>query len=131
MTNAEKRTGDEEIGLSLTSHDASSSQQKFMGDYFFITVPWSLEYYFTVRGSENFHICLWVAKDLAWSQDSYWPAMIFGIMALAWCVVLAINAVRVGSIDELYMLVALFMWLCANFLWMAGKFVVWSRLTCY
>jgi hypothetical protein len=120
MTKAEKQTGDEEIGLSLTSHDASKSQKHLWGDYFYITVPWSLGYYFTVRGSENFHIYLWVAKDLAWSQDSYWPAMIFGIMALAWCVVLAVNAARVGSIDELYMLVALFMWLCANFLWMAG-----------
>ncbi len=114
---------DQEIGLRLSKNTNSEKNDRGnpMGDLFYITVPWSFEYYFTVRGSENFHIYLWIAKDLAWTQDSYYPAMIFGSLALIWCLVLAVNAIRERSIDELYMLVALFLWLSANFLWMAGQ----------
>jgi len=93
----------------------------YWGDYFYITQEWSLSYYLTVRGSENFHIYLWIAKDLAWTQNWYWPAMMFGSSALAWCLVLAFNAIRSRCIEEMYMLVALVMWLSANFLWMAGE----------
>lgn len=103
----------------------NGAKRNYWGNYFYITQPWSLEYYLTIRGSENFHIYLWVAKDLAWTQDSYWPSMIFGSMALAWCGVLAFNAIKHRSIDEVYMLIALTMWLAANFVWMAGK-VIWN-----
>lgn len=111
--------GDAE-GRSAVSVNSDDAKRSYLGNYFYITQPWSLEYYLTVRGSENFHIYLWIAKDLAWTQDSYWPSMIFGSLALAWCGVLAFNAVSHRSIDECYMLIALTMWLAANFLWMAG-----------
>jgi hypothetical protein len=86
----------------------------------YISVPWSIPYYLTVRGSENFHICLWIAKDLSWTQNWYWESMIFGSMALAWCTVLMYNAVVAKCFEEVYMLIALILWLSANFLWMAG-----------
>lgn len=114
----------------LESISKDDSKQTYLGNYFYITVPWSIEYYFTVRGSENFHIYLWVAKDLAWTQDAYWPSMIFGSMALAWCGVLAFNAIRHRSIDEVYMLIALTMWLAANFVWMAGIYDVHVLCLC-
>mmetsp|Transcript_13325 Transcript_13325/g.18272 ORF Transcript_13325/g.18272 Transcript_13325/m.18272 type:complete len:397 (+) Transcript_13325:31-1221(+) len=88
---------------------------------FFITLPWSPQIYFSVRGSENFHIYLWIAKDLAWSQGSYYPAMIFGTSALAWCLVLAYHAISSRCLEEVYMLIALILWLSANFVWMAGE----------
>lgn len=88
---------------------------------FYISQPWSLSYYWTVRGSENFHIYLWIAKDLAWSQSSYWPAMIFGSLAVLWCFVLLHHAIEARNLEEVYMWVALTMWLVANFVWMAGE----------
>lgn len=33
-------------------------------DNFNIAVPWSPQIYFSVRGAENFHIYLWISKDL-------------------------------------------------------------------
>ncbi len=36
----------------------------FSIDDFNIDLPWSPSIYFSVRGAENFHIYLWIAKDL-------------------------------------------------------------------
>lgn len=89
--------------------------------YMYISSPWSPQIYFTVRGADNFHIYLWIAKDLAWTQNAYVPGMLFGISAIAWCGVLAYHALAMRSFNEMYMLVALTMWLCANFVWMSGE----------
>eukprot|EP01038_Epipyxis_sp_PR26KG_P016153 gene16153-21956_t len=91
------------------------------GSSFYISVPWSPQIYFTVRGSENFHIYLWIAKDLSWSQNLYWCSMIFGSMALSWCLVLAYHAISSRCYEEVYMLIPLIIWLSANFVWMAGE----------
>lgn len=104
----------------LPEHGTDDTKRKYLGNYFYITTPWSLKYYFTVRGSENFHIYLWVAKDLAWTQDSFWPSLLFGVAALAWCGILLYNSVRGRSVEEVYMLIALILWLAANFVWMSG-----------
>jgi hypothetical protein len=39
-------------------------KRAFDVDDFNIGVPWSPQIYFSVRGAENFHIYLWIAKDL-------------------------------------------------------------------
>jgi hypothetical protein len=96
------------------------SWQDFVDRNFYIGGSWSIDYYFSVRGAENFHIYIWIAKDLAWAQDLYWPAMIFGSMALAWCLLLAFYAFKFGGIEEIYMLLATILWLSGNFVWMAG-----------
>jgi hypothetical protein len=88
---------------------------------FFISQPLTLSYYWTTRGSDNFHIYLWIAKDLAWSQSWYWPAMIFGSGALAWCSVLLYHAIAARHYEEMYMWISLFLWLSGNFVWMAGE----------
>lgn len=93
----------------------------FVNRNFFISSPWSVDYYHTVRGCENFHIYLWIAKDLAWSQDCYWPAMIFGCGALLWCFVLLFHALEARSVLEVYMWIAMVLWLGGNFVWMAGE----------
>ena len=90
-------------------------------DEFLYKIPCSNQTYYVMRPAENVHIYLWLLKDLAWSQDWYWPALIFGTMALAWCAVLFYEAYRLRSIYEAYMTVGITMWLAANFVWMAGE----------
>lgn len=88
---------------------------------FYITMPWSPQVYFTVRGAENFHIYLWIAKDLSWTRDAYIPAMTFGTASLLWCVVLMYHAVTAKCITEVYMLIVMILWIAGNFLWMSGE----------
>lgn len=90
---------------------------------FYFTVPWSPQIYFTVRGSENFHIYLWIAKDLAWSERWYYAALAAGIAALVWCSVLVYHAYRSRCKHEMYLVVALVLWLTANFVWMGGEII--------
>eukprot|EP01039_Chlorochromonas_danica_P007052 gene7052-7798_t len=90
---------------------------------FYFTVPWSPQIYFTVRGSENFHIYLWIAKDLAWSERWYYAALTAGIAALVWCSVLVYHAYRSRCKHEMYLVVALVLWLTANFVWMGGEII--------
>ncbi len=89
--------------------------------HFYITIPWSPYIFVTLRGAENVHLYLWIAKDLAWSQDNYWLALIFGITTLSWCIMLVYHAAASRCINEIYMLIPLIMWLSANFIWMYGK----------
>lgn len=93
----------------------------FVSRNFYISGGWSIDYYYTVRGTENFHIYLWILKDMAWAESWYWPAMIFGSGALAWCFVILSHAIHARNMVEIYMWVALVLWLSANFVWMAGK----------
>lgn len=91
------------------------------GNDFQITIPWSPQLYFSVRGAENFHIYLWIIKDLAWTQKWYVVSWIFGLSAISWCFVLVYHAFADKNYNEMYMLVALILWLSANFVWMAGE----------
>jgi hypothetical protein len=52
--------------LDLESDRAIQFQVQTLGQYLGITFPWSFFYYFSDRGVENFHIYLWISKDLAW-----------------------------------------------------------------
>lgn len=88
---------------------------------FYITIPWSPQVYFTVRGAENFHIYLWIAKDLCWTQSWYYPAYFFGSSAMAWCLILLYHAITARCVTEVYMLIPMILWLCANFIWMSGE----------
>ncbi len=90
---------------------------------FYITVPWSGQYYVTVRGAENFHIYLWVAKDLCWVQDYVWPGICFGGLAVAWMGILAYHAIESHNYEEVYMLLCTALWLIGNFVWMEGELV--------
>lgn len=84
----------------------------------YFDVPWSPQIYFTVRGAENFHIYLWIAKDLSWTTDNYNSSLFFGSSALAWCAVLVYHAFSSRDYREMYMLVGLMLWLAGNFVWM-------------
>lgn len=86
-------------------------------------IPVTPKMFFTIRGSENFHIYLWIAKDYSWSQDLYYESLIFGIAALAWCSVLMYHAVRTRNNEEIFFLIPLTIWLFGNFWWMTGEIV--------
>lgn len=100
------------------------------GNDFQITVPWSPQMYFSVRGAENFHIYLWIIKDLAWTQKWTVVAWMFGISAISWSLVLVYHAFKDRNYNEMYMLCALILWLSANFVWMAGTYLVVRFLLC-
>ena len=104
-----------------TAKSSFSQRREDHGNDFQITLPWSPQVYFTVRGAENLHICLWILKDLAWTQKWYVMSWVFGLCAIAWSFVLVYHAFTDRNYNEMYMLTALIMWLAANFLWMAGK----------
>jgi hypothetical protein len=95
--------------------------QKESANPFYIDIPWSPQTYFTIRGSENFHIVLWISKDLSWTQDNRGAALFFGVAALTWCVVLVYHALIIRNWEEVYMLVPFILWLSGNFLWMYGE----------
>jgi hypothetical protein len=88
---------------------------------FYYKFWFSSQTYYMMRPVENVHIYLWILKDLAWSQDWYYPALIFGSLALLWCAVLFYEAFIWESLYEAYMAVAVTLWLAANFVWMAGN----------
>jgi hypothetical protein len=108
-------TTDLDVSLVEDAVDSGST-----GSRFNITVPWSPQVYFTVRGAENFHIYLWILKDLAWSQSWTEMAWLFGLSAISWCLVLVYHAIDSRCFMELYMLVVMILWLSGNFVWMAG-----------
>lgn len=117
---------------------------KFNPDNFNIAFPFSPKIFFTVRGAENFHIYLWICKvwmhainsgftescqepfdslikDLGWTQDWKVWSMFFGTSAVAWLFVLTYHAVKARCYEEVYMLIALTLWLFGNYWWMVGE----------
>lgn len=83
--------------------------------------PLSIEYFFSVRGQDGFHVYLWIMKDLSWVQAWYWPGLIFGILTLTWSAFMLWRACWRRSLDELWTHSAQFMWLLGNFFWMQGE----------
>jgi hypothetical protein len=101
-----------------------SSQPPVSDKEFLYRVSFSKQTYYMMRPIENIHIYLWILKDLAWSQDWYYPALIFGTLALVWCAVLFYEAYALRSLYEAYMAIATTLWLAANFVWMTGKYAI-------
>lgn len=89
-------------------------------EVFLYQLPFSSQSYYMMRPVENVHIYVWIIKDLSWSQDWYYPTLIFGALALLWCGVLLAEAIRLRSWYEVYMITGTTLWLAANYTWMAG-----------
>jgi hypothetical protein len=87
-------------------------------------VPLSPYLFFTIRGAENFHIYLWIAKDICWTLGNFHGSLGFGLAAIAWCGVLMYHAVTLRNYEEAYFMFPLTLWLFANFWWMTSDFVV-------
>jgi hypothetical protein len=73
-----------------------------------------------IRGIENLHILLWIAKDTCWVNGWHWlgVAMIAPTMLVA--IWLAIKTFRMAA--EFTHNLAVIFWLCANSVWMIGEF---------
>lgn len=88
---------------------------------FYITIPWSPQIYLTSRGAENIHIYLWILKDFCWTQSIVTLGLTMGSLALIWCCILFYHAFECRNYEDMYMLVALTLWLFGNFWWMKGE----------
>jgi hypothetical protein len=72
------------------------------------------------RHFENFHIVLWLVKDLSWCMLS----KTLGVVMIAPTLLLAIYitwAHRKEKVELLHNL-AIVLWICANSVWMIGEF---------
>lgn len=98
----------------------SSSSSKVPAAY--RTLPdeaWSPDIYFSVRGSENLLIYIWIAKDLSWTQNWYYPALLFGGIALFASFLMICRSAISRNAEEIWHGVAQFLWLFGNFWWMS------------
>lgn len=82
--------------------------------------PWTISYYFT-DGQENFHIYLWLLKDLTWVQSWYIAGILIGGFACFWSVFLVSKSIRQRNINEFWSRFADLLWLFANYWWMIGE----------
>jgi hypothetical protein len=74
----------------------------------------------TIRSSENFHIVLWLLKDLCW-------VMLWRPLGLAMVIPTVAMAVWIAwrcrhDLGELLHSLAVVFWICANSVWMIGEF---------
>lgn len=87
------------------------------------SVPWSPELFYSVRGAENVHIYFWVAKDIGWTMNNAYVALIFGGIALLWCAVLGYHAAHMHNTLDMWMVLVLICWLGGNLMWCYGEVV--------
>ena len=76
----------------------------------------SFSFFLSIRGSENFHLYLWLIKDLAWAQSWYYCGHIFGSLAVIWAVYILSHAAREGNTNEIFTGVAQTFWYLFLFL---------------
>jgi hypothetical protein len=81
------------------------------------------------RHFENFHIVLWLVKDLSWCMLSKNLAMVM----IAPTLLLAIYITWVHRKDksELMHNSAIVLWICANSVWMIGEFYYEDKIRSY
>jgi hypothetical protein len=82
--------------------------------------PWSLSYYLS-DGQENFHIYLWLLKDLSWVQSWYITGIVIGGIACSWSIFLISKSISQRNINEFWSRFADLLWLFANYWWMIGE----------
>jgi hypothetical protein len=81
------------------------------------------------RPFENFHIVLWLVKDLCWCMLSKQ----LGVIMIAPTLLLAIYITWVHRADKSELLhnTAIVFWICANSVWMIGEFFYDDKLRNY
>ena len=73
-----------------------------------------------IRKTENFHILLWLLKDLCWVADWKVAGLIMIVPTIAVAVYITIRARE--SVSELFHNLAVVCWIFANSAWMIGEF---------
>lgn len=73
-----------------------------------------------LRSSENFHIVLWLLKDLCWVMDLHLAGVIMVVPTVAMAVHIAWRYRH--DVVELLHSLAVVLWILANSVWMIGEF---------
>jgi hypothetical protein len=73
-----------------------------------------------IRKFENFHILLWLLKDLCWVTLSRTAGMFMIVPTLALAIFITVKNRR--DIAEFTHNLAVCFWICANSVWMFGEF---------
>jgi hypothetical protein len=105
------------------SFDESSSKKRDQGIcwFYYPDIPWSLGYYVSEAGQSNFHVYLWLLKDLAWTECWYWPAMVFGGVTFAWQLFMLGKSIYKRDLEDIWKNISLTLWLGGHFWWMSGE----------
>lgn len=74
----------------------------------------------SLRASENFHILLWLLKDLCWVMDLRMLGMVMIVPTVAMAVWIAWRSR--SDLGELLHSLAVVLWITANGIWMTGEF---------
>ena len=90
------------------------------------TIPLSISYVLSIRGSENMHLYLWILKDLAWTQEWYYPSWIFGSLAVLWSLWLLLYALYDRATDEAFVRMGVLIWIFGNWWWITGEVHDWK-----
>ncbi|MBL7963427.1 MAG: hypothetical protein JNM31_06245 [Flavobacteriales bacterium] len=79
----------------------------------------------SIRNAENYHIILWLVKDLCWVQD--WKLagafMILPTLSMALWITWRCR----GDVKEFLHALAVVLWIAANATWMVGEFFFEDR----
>ena len=73
-----------------------------------------------IRPLENFHIVLWLVKDICWCTLSKSMGVIMIAPTVVFAIIITWKARKVKS--EFWHNLAVLFWLCANSTWMVGEF---------
>ena len=84
------------------------------------------DYFLSIRGGENLHLYMWILKDLSWTQEWYYPAWTFGTMALVWAFYLLFHAAHDRATNEIFIRVAVVIWIFGNWWWITGEVHDWN-----
>ena len=79
----------------------------------------------SLRASENFHILLWLLKDLCWVMDLKVPGLVMILPTFTMAVWIAWRSRH--DLGELLHCVAVVFWITANGTWMIGEFFFDNR----
>ncbi|MBK9273072.1 MAG: hypothetical protein IPM49_00845 [Flavobacteriales bacterium] len=79
-----------------------------------------------VRSGENFHIVLWLVKDMCWAMDLALPATAMVAPTIAVAIFIAWKH-RHEAYERAHALATVF-WIGANSTWMVGEFFFGDRL---
>jgi hypothetical protein len=74
----------------------------------------------TIRSSENFHIVLWLMKDLCWVMDFQLLGVVMITPTLGMAAWIAWRCR--GDVSEFLHSLAVVFWITANSIWMIGEF---------
>lgn len=106
-----KKSTDDSPGRGIERLQFSNICWLYMPDH-----PLTFKFFLTIRGSENFHLYLWLIKDLAWAQSWYYSGHIFGSLAVMWSLYILSHAARERNTNEIFTGVAQTFWYLFVFL---------------